>query len=197
MRQKYLGNDHVYVEDDEGDLETQTNLFGPYVVFDNGSILSAEWLYEAESLKEPFEIRDDVDIPVGDYRFNRFNASYVADQSRRIAPSLSGADSWGHAPEPGRLVDTAARPGPGERFYFAMTSRSDEGGDFITTLVLRGVVAFPDAFVRALVQFNDDSQEALANVLRYSYRPAATPSCVQRGTGDLGGGSVPATASSW
>jgi hypothetical protein len=32
----------------------------------------------------------------------------------------------------------------------------------------------PNAFVRALLQFNDDSQEALANVLfRYSYRPGS------------------------
>ncbi len=200
MRQIYLGNDHVYVEDDEGDLETQTNLFGPYVVFDNGSILSAEWLYEAEGLKEPFEIRDDVDIPVGDYRFNRFNASYVADQSRRIAPSLtySGGGFYGGTLQSlGVSLDTK----PHDRVRASVSYfRNDveipiEGGDFITNLlVLRGVVAFSaNAFVRALVQFNDDSQEALANVLfRYSYRPGSDLFVVyneERET--FGGGSVP------
>ena len=63
----------------------------------------------------------------------------------------------------------------------AFYSRNDvslpvEGGKFTTNLlILRGVVAFsPRAFVRALIQFNDDSQESLANVLfRYTYRPGS------------------------
>ena len=181
MRQIYLGNDHVYVEDDEGDLETQTNLFGPYVVFDNGSILSAEWLYEAEGLKEPFEIREDVDIPVGDYRFNRFNVGYMGDQSRRITPNFtfSGGGFYGGTLQ-SLSVSVDTKPHNRVRASVSYFRNDVEipiaGGDFITNLVvLRGVIAFsPNAFVRALLQFNDDSQEALANVLfRYSYRPGS------------------------
>jgi hypothetical protein len=181
IRQIFLSNDHVYIEDRDGDLETQTNALGPFLVFDNGSFLSGAWLYQAEGLKEPFEIRDGVDIPPGQYRFNRFDAAYVGDQSRRVAVNAFFSDGGfydGTLRSYGLGVDT--KPHPRIRASAAYF-RNDvdlpvEGGDFVTNLlILRGIVAFsPDAYVRALVQFNDDSEEALANVLfRYSYRPGS------------------------
>lgn len=196
MRQIYLGNDHTYIEDREGDLETQTNTLGPFVVFDNGSVLFGEWLYDAEGLKEPFEIRDDVEVPVGDYRFNRFNLGYIADQSRRIAPNFvfSGGGFYGGTLQSFNVsVDT--KPHPRVRASVSY-SRNDveipiEGGDFITNLlVVRGIVAFsPNAFVRALIQLNDDSEEALANVLfRYSYRPGSDLYVVYNEERDIIGG---------
>ena len=51
-----------------------------------------------------------------------------------------------------------------------------DGGQFTTNLfIFRGIFAFsPRAYVRALVQFNDDAGETLANVLfRYTYRPGS------------------------
>ncbi|HEY7699237.1 MAG TPA: DUF5916 domain-containing protein, partial [Vicinamibacteria bacterium] len=200
MRQIFFGNDHVYIEDDEGDLETETNTLGPYVVFDNGSILFGEWLYEAEGLKEPFEIRDDVEVPVGNYRFNRFNLGYAGDQSRRIAPNVifSGGGFYGGSLQ-SLLVSVDTKPHPRVRASVSYARNDVEipipGGDFITNLlVFRGVVAFsPNAFVRALLQFNDDSREALANVLfRYSYRPGSDLFVVYNEERDtLGGDSVP------
>lgn len=200
VRQIFLGNDHIYIEDEDGDLETQTNLFGPYLVFDNGSILSGEWLYEAEGLKEPFEIRDGVEIPIGDYRFNRFNAGYIGDQSRRIAPTVtfSGGGFYGGTLQ-SLSVSLDTKPHPRVRASVSYL-RNDveipiEGGDFITNLlVLRSVIAFsPNAFVRALLQFNDDSREALANVLfRYSYRPGSDLFVVYNEERDtFGGDSAP------
>ncbi len=200
MRQIFLGNDHTYIEDEEGDLETQTNTLGPFVVFDNGSVLFGDWLYEAEGLKEPFEIRDEVEVPVGDYRFHRYNAGYIGDQSRRIAPTVvfSGGGFYG-----GTLQSLSAtldtKPHPRVRASVSF-SRNDvdipiEGGDFVTNLlVVRGVLAFsPNAFVRALLQLNDDSQEALANVLfRYSYRPGSDLFVVYNEERDsVSGGPVP------
>ncbi len=200
IRQIYFGNDHVYIEDDEGDLETQTNTLGPYVVFDNGSIFSAEWLYEKEGLKEPFEIRDGVEIPIGQYRFNRYNLGYMGDQSRPIAANVmvSGGGFYGGTLQSVSLtLDT--KPHPRVRASLSY-SRNDvdipiEGGDFVTNLfIARGVVAFsPNAFVRALVQYNDDSEEALANVLfRYSYRPGSDLFVVYNEERDIfAGDSVP------
>jgi hypothetical protein len=200
IRQIFLGNDHTCIEDHEGDLETQTNSLGPWLVFDNGSVLFADWLYEAEGLKEPFEIRDDVEIPVGEYRFHRYNMGYIGDQSRSVAPSVvvSGGGFYG-----GTLLSTMVsldtKPHPRVRASVSY-SRNDvdipvEGGDFVTNLwIFRGVVAFsPNAFVRALLQLNDDSQEALANVLfRYSYRPGSDLYVVYNEERDtLGGDSVP------
>ena len=200
MRQIYFGNDHTYIEDDEGDLETQTNTLGPYIVFDNGSILFGEWVYEAEGLKEPFEIRDEVEIPIGDYRFQRYNVGYMGDQSRRIATNVtfSGGGFYGGTL---KSLSVSVDTKPHSRVRASVSYfRNDveipiEGGDFITNLlVLRSVVAFsPNAFVRALLQFSDDSQEALANVLfRYSYRPGSDLFVVYNEERDtFGGDSAP------
>ena len=64
----------------------------PYILFNDGSVLFGGWEYNAEGLTEPFEIRDDIEIPVGEYHFNRFNANFTFDQSRRIAPSVLYSD---------------------------------------------------------------------------------------------------------
>jgi hypothetical protein len=148
------------------------------MVFDNGSVLFGEWQYNEEGLKEPFEIRDEVEIPAGEYRFNRYNLGYMGDQSRRIAANVmvTGGGFYG-----GTLLSTSVtldtKPHPRVRASVSY-SRNDvdipfQGGDFVTNLwIVRGIVAFsPNAFLRALVQYNDDDEESLANVLfRYSYR---------------------------
>ena len=181
IRQIFMGNDHVYITDREGNLESQTNSLAPYVLFNNGSFLFGGWEYNAEGLKEPFEIRDDVEIPVGEYRFNRVNASFAFDQSRRIAPSVFYSDGQFYNGTL-RSISLGVETKLHNRVRVnAFYSRNDvslpvEGGQFTTNLlILRGVVAFsPRAFVRALIQFNDDSQESLANVLfRYTYRPGS------------------------
>jgi len=181
IRQIFLGNNHVYITDRDGNLESQVNALGPWILFENGSILSANWEYNAEGLKEPFEIRDDVKVPVGEYHFNRFNVAFNFDQSRRIAPSAlySDGDFFNGTL---RTMAIGAETKPHNRVRLsAFYLRNDvslpiEGGVFTTNLfIFRGVVAFSSrAFVRALIQFNDDSQETLANVLfRYNYRPGS------------------------
>jgi len=181
IRQIFMGNDHIYITDREGNLESQVNTLEPYVVFNDGSILFGGWQYSAEGLKEPFEIRDDVEIPVGEYRFNRFDVNFTLDQSRRIAPSVFYSDGQFYNGTL-RSISLGVQAKPHNRVRInAFYSHNDislpvEGGTFTTNLIiLRGVVAFsPKAFVRALIQFNDDSRESLANVLfRYTYRPGS------------------------
>ena len=150
-----MGNDHVYITDREGNLESQTNSLAPYVLFNNGSFLFGGWEYNAEGLKEPFEIRDDVEIPVGEYRFNRVNASFAFDQSRRIAPSVFYSDGQFYNGTL-RSISLGVETKLHNRVRVnAFYSRNDvslpvEGGEFTTNLlILRGVVAFsPRAFVR-------------------------------------------------
>lgn len=181
IRQIFLGNNHVYITDRNGELESQLNTLGPWVLFENGSILSVQWEYSAEGLKEPFEIRDDVEIPIGEYHFNRGNIGFNFDQSRRVAPNAfysNGGFYNGTLRTIGAGVDT--RPHNKLRLS-AFYLRNDvslpiDGGEFTTNLfIFRGIVAFSsDAYVRALVQYNDDAEETLANVLfRYTYRPGS------------------------
>jgi hypothetical protein len=80
-------------------------------------------------------------------------------------------------------------------------TKASRASDFLTEhLVLRGVIAFsPNALVRALVRINDDSQEALANVLfRYSCRPGIDFFVVYNEERDtLPRTPIPGTVSSW
>ncbi len=64
-----------------------------------------------------------------------------------------------------------------------------EGGRFTTNLVVsRAVFAFsPRAYIRGLFQYNDDDEEAAANVLfRYTYRPGADLFVVYNEERDIG-----------
>jgi hypothetical protein len=195
LRQIYVGNDYTLILDRQGELETEINSLGTWAVFDNGTVLFGDWIYEAEGLTEPFEIRDGVDVPVGDYAFHRFNLGFMGDQSRKV--SLSGNLSGGGFYD-GSLLSYSL--GVETKLHArlrasALYSRNDvelpiPGGDFTTNLVvLRGVFAFsPDAFVRALLQYNDDSEEALANILfRYNYRDGSDLFIVYNEDRDIAG----------
>jgi len=197
MRQIFMGNNHSYIVDRDGNLQSQLNSLGPFILFNNGSIAFGGWDYSAEGLSEPFEIRDDVEIPVGEYRFHRYNVGFNFDQSRRVAPSVFYSDGGFYN---GTLrtigLGTEARPHNrvrlGANYFRNEVSLPLEGGEFTTNLlILRGVVAFsPRAFARALVQFNDDAEETLANVLfRYTYRPGSDLFIVYNEDRDTMGGS--------
>ena len=181
MRQIFMTNTHVYITDRDGNLQSQINSLGPFILFDNGSLLFGSWDYNVEGLDEPFEIRDDVEIPVAEYRFNRFNVGFNFDQSRRIAPSAFYSDGDFFNGTRRTIAIGAATKLHNRVRLSALYLRNDvslpiEGGVFNTNLfIIRGTVAFsPRAFVRALIQFNEDSQETLANVLfRYTYRPGS------------------------
>lgn len=181
IRQAFFGIDHTYITDREGRLESQVNSIGPFIIFENGAFLFGGWMNIAEGLTEPFEIRDGVEIPVGAYRFNQGMFQYLGDRSRRF--SVSGGGSWGGFYDGTiRSFNVGGRLRAHPRIILSLEYfRNDvelptEGGDFVTNLVVsRAILAFsPRAYIRALFQYNDDDEQAAANVLfRYTYRPGA------------------------
>jgi hypothetical protein len=181
IRQLWMGMDHIYITDREGKLESQANNIGPFIMFENGAFLFAGWLNLAEGLTEPFEIRDGVEIPVGTYRFNQGVIQYMGDRSRVI--SANAGVVWGGFFD-GRIrsFNIAGQLRPHRRLavqiqYFRNhVDLPLEGGNFVTNLgIARALFAFsPKAYIRGLFQYNDDDQEARANILfRYTYRPGA------------------------
>jgi len=197
IRQFMFFNDHTYITEQNGELESQVNTLGPMIVFNNGAILMGGWMNLAEGLSEPFEIRDGVEIPIGSYRFNQAMMQYMGDRSRRV--SVRGGFVYGGFFN-GRLrsLNLGGRLKPHQRLSLEVDYFRNhillplEGGDFKTNLVVaRAIVAFsPKAFVRALLQVNDDEEEARANILfRYTYRPGADLFVVyneERGIGGVG-----------
>ncbi len=181
IRQLWMGIDHIYITDREGRLESQVNNIGPFIMFNNGAFLFAGWLNFGEGLTEPFEIRDDVEIPIGTYRFNQGAVQYMGDRSRSVS-FVAGANWGGFYNGRIRSFNVATQLRPHRRLsvqlqYFRNhVDLPIEGGKFVTNLgVFRALFAFsPKAYVRGLFQYNDDDQEAGANVLfRYTYRPGA------------------------
>lgn len=194
IRQIYFGIDHTYITDREGNLESQFNSIGPYIIFDNGAFLFSGWVNIAEGLTEPFEIRDGVEIPIGSYRFNQGMVQYMSDRSRRVSGN-AGIVFGGFYNGTIRSMNLAGRVRPHRRLALSLQyfrNRVDlpiEGGQFTTNLVVtRAIFAFsPRAVIRGLFQYNDDEEESAANVaFRYTYRPGADLFVVYNEERDIG-----------
>ncbi|MBM3791315.1 MAG: carbohydrate binding family 9 domain-containing protein, partial [Acidobacteria bacterium] len=181
VRQVFAAVDTQYFTDRLGNLETQLAAAGPGIVFHDGAFLFLNYIRNAEGLSEPFELRDQVDVPIGTYRGNQLAIQYFGSRSRRISARgglVSGAFYGGAL----RSYNFGLEGRPYERlnlgieFYGNDVDVPVEGGEFATSvLVGRATLAFsPQAFVRALVQRDDDSRELRANVMfRYTYKPGA------------------------
>lgn len=181
IRQVFFGVDEMYIADREGRLESQFTSIGPFILFDNGSLLMGAWTNLAEGLTEPFEIRDDVEIPIGKYRWNQGVLQYMGDRSRTVSVN-GGMVFGGFYSGTIRSINVSGRVRPHRRlalsleYYRNKIDLPIEGGRYTTNLVVsRAVFAFSSrAYIRGLFQYNDDEKEAGANVLfRYTYRPGA------------------------
>ena len=89
VRQFTWGAGLDYIENGAGQVETRI-LQGQFRTdFENSDTLSADVQQDYEFLIEPFDITDDVTIPVGGYEFRDFQVSYRMGPQRRLAGSLS------------------------------------------------------------------------------------------------------------
>jgi hypothetical protein len=180
IRQLFFGNDHQYYADRAGRLQSQVNNLGPGMIFHNGSFLFGAWSRAAEGLIKPFEIRRGVLIAPGTYRFNQGVLFYSGDQSRTL--SLRGNLALGgfyHGTLRAVTVGGRYRPHPRVNLELDYTRNAVAlplpGGRFTTRLVVtRAGYAFsPYAFVRALIQVNENDTVAMNMLFRYTYRPGA------------------------
>ncbi len=201
IRQIYMGIDHSYITDREGQLESQFNHIGPYLIFNNGAMLFGGWTNIAEGLTEPFEIRDGVDIPVGTYRFNQGIVQYMGDRSRMVSFN-GGANIGGFFNGKIRSFNIAGRVKPHRRLEVSVEYFRNhvdlpiEDGRFDTNLlVTRAIFAFSSrAYLRGLIQYNSDDEKAGANILfRYTYRPGADIFVVYNDERDTGASRWPIT----
>jgi hypothetical protein len=195
IRQIFLGDYHTYITDREGNLETQYNWMSAEIHFNDGSVAFGGWNNMAEGLTEPFEIRDGVEVPIGEYRFDQATFHYRGSRSRSISVSW-GVDIGGFYSGTIRSVNGGVQLRPHGRVGLSLEyfrNRVDlpvEGGRFVTNLaIMRAVFAFsPRAYIRSLFQYNDDDDKAAANVLfRYTYRPGADIFVVYNEERDTGG----------
>ncbi|MEW5981214.1 MAG: DUF5916 domain-containing protein [Acidobacteriota bacterium] len=181
VRQVFLGPDVTYITDRQNRLQTLNGAIGPAVLFEDGSILFAQAIVNAEGLTEPFELRDGVEIPEGTYRGTQFVAQYMPNRGRRVSVGggFYGGGFYGGtlaAPNVSLTVRLHQRLRAGVDYFRSRVDVPIQGGTFTTNLIVgRATLAFsPKAFVSALVQRDDDTREVGANVVfRYTYQPGA------------------------
>ena len=181
IRQIFFGPDFLRITNRDGSVQSHNVALGPYFLFNDGSSLFFNVGRSTEGLSDSFELREGVEIAEGEYRTTDVLYMLESSQSRRLSVNMFGMNNGFFG---GRLriysPGVAFRPHPRLRLQLNY-SRSEvrlpqEGGDFDTNLmVLRGLVALsPDAFVRGLLQWNDDDGNFSGNVqLRWTYRPGS------------------------
>ncbi len=181
IRQIFMGSGFVWITDPDGTVQSGAIETGPYFLFEDGSSFFFNVGREVEGLDSSFELRDGVVIDDGEYWNTRFMTMAETSRSRRVSLNLFAMNSGFFD---GRLrilsPGVAVRPHPRLRLQVNYSRNEirlpQEGGDFNTNLiVLRALAALsPDAFVRALLQWNDDDGDFSANVqFRWTWRPGS------------------------
>jgi hypothetical protein len=181
VRQLFTAVDVQYITDRQGRLQTLLAGAGPGFIFTDGSFLFANIVRNAEGLTEPFELRDDVEVPVGTFRGNQVFIQYIGSRSRRLSArgGFTGGSFYG-----GSLAswNGGLEGRPHQRLNLGIEYNRNNvdvpvpGGTFNTNVVIgRATYAFsPRCVLRALVQRDDDSRELRANIVfRYTYKPGA------------------------
>jgi hypothetical protein len=166
-----------YITNTEGVLETRT-LEGRFTVtFNDSSRLSIARNGHFERLDEPFEIRDDLTIDPGDYRFNQGSVYYRSNRSKPFSFEgwYRGGGFWDGERN---SYNVGVNLHPDHRFGAQLNwSRNDvslSNGDFTTDLVgTRLDYSFSNRmFLNALIQYNSDEREISSNIrFHFIYRP--------------------------
>ncbi len=157
---------HFY--DFDGFLETRYVHLDNATQFENGAFLSTAVNLHHEGLKEPFEIRDDIVIPTGDYNFTqaliRFNTNQSAAWSVNGIITVGGFYTGRRKGVSGTLTSRV-----GSTWLAALTASYDNvdlaEGTFDTALLgLKLSYSFtPRIFVQSLMQYSTDRDRVSVN----------------------------------
>ena len=180
IRQFTWGGGLDYILNGAGQLETRIVQGRFQIEFENSDRLSADAQQDYEFLVKPFEITDDVTIPVGRYEFRDFQMSYRMGPQRRLA----GRFSFQH----GEFFDgniTAVGYSRGRievTRQFAVEpsislNRITLPQEMFTVSVATTRLTYtftPRMFVSALLQYNSTDHVLSTNVrLRWEYQPGS------------------------
>jgi hypothetical protein len=179
IRQYSFGPYFTYLTDRNNGLLTRELEVSCFVNLEIGDWIGIGYQNSFERLEEPFEIHEDIEIPVDDYTFARFSVNWFSNQSRRL--SVQGSVEIG-----GFFGGTRNRFSADLAFKVnhCLSLESDyefnqvdlPQGDFLASnLSNRFVYSFsPDLFVRGFVQWNSNDEIVGGNfLLNYRYRPGS------------------------
>jgi hypothetical protein len=179
-----------------GTIETRVQEATAGIRFRNNGSTNFTATRTFDRLFEPFEIRNEIFIPSGDYEYTSYAASANIGNSRKVTgnANVSWGEFWnGHT----RAVSGAIGWRPEYHFSFdANYSRNHvtlPNGEFTTNLIgTRLLYAFtPRAFFNAFLQYNADTREVSSNIrFNLTYRPLSDVYLVYNNTRDTGRGEI-------
>ncbi|MEE8349558.1 MAG: DUF5916 domain-containing protein [Acidobacteriota bacterium] len=166
-----------YITDQQNVLQTRTLSSAVSVQFQNSSNLRIGYVANFERLDEPFEIRDDQEIPIGDYQFNEIGIAYTGDRSRMF--SGQAEVRWGDFFKGEKTsYELGLRFQPSRQFNADVSWDHDDitlpSGDFTTDLATtRLLYSFTTKmFLTALIQYNGTVDEIESNIrFNWIYQP--------------------------
>ena len=180
VRQFTWGAGLDYIENGAGQVETRI-LQGQFRTdFENSDTLSADVQQDYEFLVEPFDITDDVTIPVGGYEFRDFQVSYRMGPQRRLAGSFSlqhgeffDGDITAVGYSRGRIeVSRQFAVEPSVSFNRITLPQGRFTAKVATTRLTYTFT--PRMFVSGLLQYNSTNNVLSTNVrLRWEYQPGS------------------------
>ena len=147
--------------------------------FEDGSSFTLITNKEFEQLDVPFEITDDVTIPVGTYRFWSPSVRYNSDPSRRVSISASYAPQgfFGGTRRDSRAsVNLRATSRIAAQASFSRSDVDLPGGAFIADLASAtfDLALSPEMTLRSVTQYNSTTDSISTSVrFNWIYRPGS------------------------
>ena len=180
VRQLFWTGSAMYIENGAGRVETREwdGEFG--IEFHSSDRFITGYRRTYELLPRPFRIAPDVTLPVGQYEYGSWRASFAFGRQRILSGTLSaewGTFFNGHKQtlsiRPARAILT---PQLDLEPTYSVNWVDLEEGSFTTHLMGSRITytVTPRMFTSALLQYSSDGQEVLSNVrLRWEYQPGS------------------------
>ena len=166
-----------YITDQENTLESRKLDTSFTILFEDTSQLVFVRLAHFERLDEPFFIRPNQAIPVGDYHFDEYLVSFSSDESRTFSGN-AGLETGGFFDGDKDSCSLGFLLQPGYRFSSDVSWSYDDvrlpSGDFTTNLVTTRLrYSFSTTmFLNALIQYNSTLKEFSSNIrFNFIYKP--------------------------
>ncbi|HUU35935.1 MAG TPA: DUF5916 domain-containing protein [Vicinamibacterales bacterium] len=177
IRNFTLGAGADYYAQWRGDLQTRQQDLSAGMQFHNSSKVTYTVTHNWERLAEPFAIRSDVSIPVGDFEFTQQGLNFTLDRSRRVSGggSVIRGGFWG-GDQRSAVVTLDLKPTYRLNMdvNYSVNHVTLPQGDFTTHLVVtRALYAFTThLFLNSFVQYNADTAQVSSNVrFNFLYKP--------------------------
>ena len=180
IRQFTFGASLDYIENGERDLETRAAGARFVTELENSDRLTVDLLRSYELLVEPFDVADDVAIPVGGYSFHDVFLSYLMGQQRPVSGTAFVQHGQFFAGRITGLGYRQGRIGVTPRLSIEPTVainriRLPQGRFTATVATTRATYTFTSRmFLSGLAQYNSSTERIGTNVrFRWEYDPGS------------------------